>query len=110
MTELRQRMLEALRLRGLAPRTQEAYVRAVRQLAAHCHKPPDQISEEELRQYFLHLSDVKQVSRSTCTIALTGIKFFYQHTLRRAGRSSIWCGRRKRRNCPWCSAWARCSA
>lgn len=49
MTELRQRMLEDLRLRGLAPRTQEAYVRAVRQLAAHFHKSPDQISEEELR-------------------------------------------------------------
>ena len=27
--------------------------RAVRQLAEHYHKPPDQISDEELRQYFL---------------------------------------------------------
>lgn len=83
MTRLRERMLEDLRLRGLAPKTQEAYVGAVRQLAAHYHKPPDQVTEEELRQYFLFLTDDKQVSPSTLTIALTGIKFFYQRTLGR---------------------------
>lgn len=83
MTELRQRMLEDLRLRGFSPKTQEVYLGAVRQLAVYFHKPPDQISEEELRQYFLYLKEVKQVSPSTCTIALSGIKFFYEHTLRR---------------------------
>ena len=83
MTLLRQRMLEDMRLRGLSPKTQEAYVGAVRQLAAYCHKPPDQITEEELRQYFLHLTDVKHVSPSTFTLALCGIKFLYQHSLRR---------------------------
>lgn len=83
MTPLRERMLEDLRLRGFAVRTQEAYVGAVRQLAAHHHKAPDQISEDELRQYFLYLTDVKRVAPSTLAIALTGIKFFYQHTLRR---------------------------
>ena len=81
MTILRQKMIEDLQLRGLAVRTQESYVQAVRQLAAHYHKSPDQISEEELRQYFLFLKNVKQVSRSTQTIALCGIKFFYEHTL-----------------------------
>ena len=62
MTALRQRMLDDLRLRGFAPKTQEAYLGAVRQLAAHYHKPPDQISEEELRQYFLYLQEVKRVA------------------------------------------------
>jgi site-specific recombinase XerD len=55
----------------------------VRQLAEHYHKPPDQITEEELRQYFLYLKDVKGVSRSSCTIALCGIKFFFERTLER---------------------------
>ena len=41
MTELRKRMIECLQLRGLSERTQEAYVRAVRQLAEHYHKSPD---------------------------------------------------------------------
>lgn len=49
MTPLRQRMIEDMQLRGLADRTQEAYVLAVRQLAEHYNKSPDQISEEELR-------------------------------------------------------------
>ena len=83
MTPLRERMLQDLRLRGLSSKTQEAYVGAVRQLAAYHHKPQDQLSEDELRQYFLYLTDVKQASSSTLTIALCGIKFLYQHTLQR---------------------------
>jgi site-specific recombinase XerD len=81
MTHLKQRMIEDMQLRGFAEKTQDAYLRAVRQLAERCRKSPDQISEEELRQYFLYLKNVKGASRSTCTIALCGIKFFFQHTL-----------------------------
>jgi len=76
-------MIEDLQLRGLSPRTQESYVRAVRQLAEHCHKSPDKVSQKELRAYFLYLKNIRQVSRSTQTIALCGIKFFYEHTLER---------------------------
>jgi site-specific recombinase XerD len=77
-------MIEDMQLRGLAERTQEMYVIVVRQLAEHYGKSPDQISEEELRQYFLHLTNVKQCSPSTITVALSGIKFLYEHTLKRA--------------------------
>jgi integrase/recombinase XerD len=83
MPELRKRMIECLQLRGLAERTQEAYTRAVRQLAAHYHKSPDQISEAELRQYFLYLKNVKHYSRPTMTVAICGIRFFYEQTLQR---------------------------
>ena len=50
MSPLQQRMLEDMQLRGLSARTQEAYARAVWQLAQHYHRSPDQLSEEELRQ------------------------------------------------------------
>jgi hypothetical protein len=60
MTELRKRMIECLQLRGMSERTQQCYVRAVRQLAEHYHKSPDLITEEELRQYFLYLKNVKK--------------------------------------------------
>ena len=83
MTELRKRMIECLQLRGLSARTQEMYVRAVRQLAEHYRKSPDFITEEELRQYFLYIKNVKHYSRSASTIALCGIKFFFEHTLNR---------------------------
>ncbi len=81
MTELRKRMIECLQLRGLSERTQEAYVGAVRQLAEHYHKSPELISEEELRQYFLFLKNVKHYSRNTMTVAICGLKFFFEQTL-----------------------------
>ena len=81
MTDLRKRMIECLQLRGLSARTQEAYVRAVRQLAKHYSKSPDLITEEELRQYFLYLKNVKRYSRAAATIAICGIKFFFERTL-----------------------------
>jgi site-specific recombinase XerD len=83
MTPLRQRMLEDLQLRGLSERTQEMYVRAVRQLAEHCHTSPARITEEERRDSFLSLKNVQHYSRSASTIALCGIKFFYEYTLKR---------------------------
>ena len=83
MTPLRQRMIEDMQLRGLSEKTQESYVRAVRQLAEHYGRSPDHISEEELRQYLLQLHNVQHVSPSTFTIALCGIKFCFQHTLGR---------------------------
>jgi len=45
-------MLEDMQLRGLSARTQEAYARAVWQLAQHYQRSPDQLSDEDLRQYF----------------------------------------------------------
>jgi site-specific recombinase XerD len=76
-------MIEDLQLSGLAERTQEMYVRAVRMLSEHYHKSPDLITEEELRQYFLYLKNVRKYKRSSSTIALCGIKFFYTRTLGR---------------------------
>jgi site-specific recombinase XerD len=82
-TALRRRMIADLQLRGMSERTQEMYVRAVRQLAEHYGKPPDQTTDDELREYFLHIKNVKKWSRAGMTIALCGIKFFYEHTLQR---------------------------
>jgi hypothetical protein len=83
MTELRKRMIERLQLRGMSERTQECYVRAVRKLAQHYHKSPDLITAEELRQYFLLIKNVKKYSPAASTIAICGIKFFYEKTLNR---------------------------
>jgi integrase/recombinase XerD len=83
MTSLRRRMLEDLQLRGLAPKTQECYLAAVHQLAHHYRRAPDQLGEEELRQYFLYLLQEKKVAESTFRIHLYGIRFFYERTLKR---------------------------
>ena len=64
MTPLRQRMLDELQLRGMAPRTQDAYVDAVARLAKHHRRSPDenpgnvlqtfqQFAEEFFRRLFI---------------------------------------------------------
>ena len=83
MSILSQKMETDMQLHGLSAQTQEAYVRAVRQLANHYQRSPDRIIEEELRQYFLYLKSTRCVSNSTFRIALCGIKFFYEQTLQR---------------------------
>jgi site-specific recombinase XerD len=83
MSALRQKMIEDMQLKGLALRTQEAYVNAVLQLSRRIKKSPDSINEEELREYFLYLKNEKQVADSTFSIALCGIKFFFEQTLKK---------------------------
>jgi len=76
--------LEAeLQLRGYSESTQKVYVDSVRQLCEHYDKTPGRITEKDLRQYFLFGKNQKKWSRSTSTIALCGIKFFYENTLQR---------------------------
>ncbi len=82
-TPLRQKMMEDLQLHGLSGRTQDLYVLAVQQLAEYYHKSPDQITEAELRAYFLYLLNEKCIAPSTLTVALSGGKFFYVYTLQR---------------------------
>jgi len=83
VTALRKRMIEDMRLRGYSARTQETYVTAVRQLACHFGRSPDGLTEEDLRRYFLHLTEEKHLARPSITIALCGIKFFWESTLGR---------------------------
>jgi integrase len=74
-------MIEDLQLRGYSDSTQSLYVNAVRQLCEHYDKSPGRITEEELRDYFLYGKNVKKWARSTSTVALCGIKFFYENTI-----------------------------
>lgn len=83
MTVLRTRFVQDMQLHGFSPKTQSCYVGAVRSLAKFYNKSPDLVTEEELRSYFLHLTLERKVARATATIAMCGIKFFFQNTVRR---------------------------
>jgi integrase len=76
-------MIEDLQLKGYSDSTRKLYVSAVRQLCEHFGKSPGRITEEDLRDYFLYGKNVKKWSRSTSTVALCGIKFFYENTIKR---------------------------
>jgi integrase/recombinase XerD len=83
MTALRRRMLEDLQLRGLAPRTPQCYLDAVKHLAQHYRRTPDHISEAELRHYVLFLLHEQKVAERTFRLHLYGSRFFYECTLQR---------------------------
>jgi integrase/recombinase XerD len=53
----------------------------VRQLSAHYQQAPDQLTEAQVRDYFLYLKNDKQFSPSAMKIAHGKIKFFYSHTV-----------------------------
>src|SRR6266852_4263960 len=83
MTPLRQRLIEALQLRGLSERTQELSVRAVRHRAEPAHQSPEPSSEEALRPSCLSLNHVTPAARSASTVALCGSPFVSDHPRKR---------------------------
>ena len=83
VTPLRQRMLDDMRLRKLAPKTQSAYIRAVRNFTKYLGRAPDTASVEDLRNYQLHLVD-SGTSPTTLNASIMGLKFFFDVTLDRA--------------------------
>jgi site-specific recombinase XerD len=76
-------MIRELELHRKAPKTIEAYLSAVTQLAQHHHRSPERISEEEVRDFLHYLITLKRVSYSTCNQKLSGIRFLYRHVLGR---------------------------
>ena len=76
---LRQRMIDDMRMRKLAPKTQQQYVRVVRQFAGFLGRPPDTASTEDLRRYQLYLVD-QGTSPISLNAAITGLQFFFDVT------------------------------
>ena len=77
MTPTRQRMLDALTLRGMALRTQEAYTGAVSLLARHYRCSPDTLSAEQVCEFLLHLLRDLKRSRSTVNQYGCAYRFFF---------------------------------
>ncbi len=79
MTTLRQNFIRELVIRGMSPRTQEAYVAAVYCLAKYYHKSPDQLSDEELKNYLFYLAqETKALAASSLNQAVSASAFLLQ--------------------------------
>jgi len=83
MTELRRRMIDAMTVRGFSPRTHESYIAAVRGLAKHYRRSPDELSVQEVQAYLVQMVTKRKPSASTCNIAANAFKFLYHVTLGR---------------------------
>ena len=76
-----ERMLGDLVVAGMAQRTQEAYLRAVRQLVRfHDGASPEALSEAQVKEYLLWLRGEKRAAPGTLRIAIGGLRFFYRQT------------------------------
>ena len=80
ITPLRQRMIDDMRMRKLAEKTQSSYIRVMRQFTAFLGRSPDSTTVEDLRRYQLHLVD-HGTSPVSLNAAITGLKFFFEVTL-----------------------------
>ena len=81
MTTLREQMSCELQLQRKSKHTAKAYLTAVKQLAEHYHRSPDQISRDEVRAFIHHLITEKKLASSSVNLKLAGIRFFYRRVL-----------------------------
>lgn len=80
MGVLREKMIDEMKLRNFASRTQNSYVAAMVGLAKHYRQFPDQLTQEQIRAYLLHLQE-RGLSANSQNVAISGLRFFYQQVL-----------------------------
>ena len=73
--------LKHLKLKGLQPKTIEAYSRAIRRVGERFDHRIDSLSEAQLTDYFSDL--VASHSWTTVKLDLYGLKFYYAHVLKK---------------------------
>jgi site-specific recombinase XerD len=83
MNTLRESFNRELVLRGMAPRTQDCYVAAIAALAEHYHQPPDQLSDEQLKNYLYYLAHEKKRAASSLNQVVSAMRAFYGWVLQR---------------------------
>jgi len=83
MTPLRQKMLDAMQMRGLAVRTQQSYLYVIKALAKHYRRSPDELNDEDLQAYFLYLVKERHLAPASCRLHLNGVIFLFREVLKR---------------------------
>jgi len=87
MTELRQRMMDAMVLRGFALRTQETYLACVAGLAKHYHCSPDRLDAQQIQSYLLHLISERKLAYASVNQAACACRFLFGTVLQ---QRKIW--------------------
>jgi integrase len=83
MSPLRRRMIEDMTIRKLAPKTQQGYIRTVKDFAAFLGRSPDTASFEDVRRFQLHLAtNGAHIPILNHTVA--ALRFFFRVTLKRS--------------------------
>jgi site-specific recombinase XerD len=81
MTPLRQRMIEDMQLRNLAPVTQRNYIAHAAAFARFYGKSPEVLDQEAVREYLLYLLNERKLSPEGVNQQVSALKFLYLTTL-----------------------------
>jgi site-specific recombinase XerD len=81
MTELRQRMIRDMKIRGLSNSTIKTYVYHVANIARHYNKSPAVLTIDEIKKYLVHLKDEQKNSWSARNQLVAALNFLYKTTL-----------------------------
>jgi site-specific recombinase XerD len=76
-------MEQDMLVRGFSVRTRESYLAAVRGLAKYYRRSPDQLNAAQVQDYLAYLMEERKLAWSSCNVAVSGLRFFYRHTLKR---------------------------
>jgi integrase/recombinase XerD len=93
MGSLREQMTQDLQLKGATAKTQHIYLREVTKLAKYFGKSPDELGEDEIKGYLLHLKE-SGLADGTFRFYAAGIKFLYSTTLQQEWVNDIKFGKR----------------
>lgn len=83
MSALRQRMDQAMVLRGFSVRTREAYLRCVTGLARYYHRAPDQLERAQIEAYLLHLIEERKLAYASVNQVNCAVRFLFARVLER---------------------------
>jgi site-specific recombinase XerD len=79
MGQLKENLIEEMKLRNLAESTQKIYIRAIQKFINYSRVPSSMLSIEHVRSYKLYLINSKKSPR-TVNQQIAALKFFsYQH-------------------------------
>ncbi len=81
MTPLRQRMIQDMQLRNLAPATQRNYIAHVADYARFFGRSPAELDQEAVREYLLYLLQERKLSPEGVNQHVSALKFLYLTTL-----------------------------
>lgn len=81
MKPLRQRMIQDMKLKNLAPGTQVHYIHHVEGLAKYYMINPAELDIEDIRNYLLYLLEERKLSAEAVNQCVSALKFFYLTTL-----------------------------
>ena len=82
VSALRQRMIDDMTVRNMAPNTMLCYLKQVSYLAGYFGRSPEQLGPEDIRRYQIYLAKERKVSVNSRMVAATALRFFYAVTLK----------------------------